>query len=49
MKVKSFVFFLIAFFPFLIFSQDVKVDFLKNVQKSGISFYWDPLTSCGLL
>ena len=24
-------------------------DFLSNVQKSGMTFYWDPLTSSGML
>ena len=49
MNIKTLAFFLLLIFPFSIFSQSAKVDFLQNVQKSGISFYWDPLTSSGLL
>ncbi|MGN0730049.1 N-acetylmuramoyl-L-alanine amidase family protein [Treponema sp.] len=49
MKVKKIVLFLLAFLSCSVFCQNGKMDFIQNVQKNGISFYWDPMTSSGLL
>ena len=50
MRFKIFVLAFILFpFSFAIAAQNSEVDFLGKAQKSGMAFYWDPLTLSGVV